>query len=187
MQQQAEMDLEAVTKADLWLAAVDERLVEAVAGSGQVRDGSGAVTDQCLVKEERRREGGGTGGRMGEVQGRDVLSSKEWLLVCRDGEGKPVSRGGDSVVAVVERMKGAVVGEREQQQQQGGESDGVVEVVDRQDGSYVVRWSRGCAGSWLLSVTLRGTHVQGSPLSFHVFPPITRPFRTWGTKGSREG
>ena len=50
MQQQAEMDLEAVTKADLWLAAVDERLVEAVAGSGQVRDGSGAVADQCLVK-----------------------------------------------------------------------------------------------------------------------------------------
>ncbi|KAK4302597.1 hypothetical protein Pmani_025320 [Petrolisthes manimaculis] len=91
-----------------------------------------------------------------EVGSVSVGSRVSALVVARDDDGQPITHGGEQPVATLTSLSGAhLCG---------------CSVRDREDGSYEVVLSPPVPGPALLTVTIQGVHVKGSPLELTVTP-----------------
>nr|XP_056705202.1 tripartite motif-containing protein 45 [Euleptes europaea] len=94
------------------------------------------------------------------LQGKDVGGTRQsepvaLTLLCKDGSGEQLERGGEPVRVTVSHKDG---------------KDGVAKAVvrDNQDGTYHISYTPEEPGKYTISIFVRGQHVQGSPFTMAV-------------------
>uniref|UniRef100_T1IM05 RING-type domain-containing protein n=1 Tax=Strigamia maritima TaxID=126957 RepID=T1IM05_STRMM len=101
-----------------------------------------------------------------------VVHTKDHL-----GEPRKTGEPGDKPIVVVQTKTGVMV---------------PVDVVDRNNGTYLVTYQPTAQGDYAISITIRGLHVAHSPFSMKVYLPrdfstIGKPLVCFGTTGEGEG